>query len=91
MTSGPKTESSSIQLTNLQVRLTDRTLLEATNQSIPDGRLTVIVGASGAGKSVLLRVLAGLQPKDSAEIQWDGAITDQSGERHWVMWYFVSK
>ena len=80
MTSGPKTESSSIQLTNLQVRLTDRTLLEATNQSIPDGRLTVIVGASGAGKSVLLRVLAGLQPKDSAEIQWNGAITDQSGE-----------
>ncbi len=38
-----------------------------------DGRgLTVVLGANGAGKSVLLRVLHGLLPADRGEIRWNG-------------------
>ncbi|MEM7531205.1 MAG: ABC transporter ATP-binding protein [Chloroflexota bacterium] len=41
---------------------------------IERGSFTVITGRVGAGKSLLLRVLMGLLPKDTGEIHWNGAL-----------------
>ncbi|MGB7348191.1 MAG: ABC transporter permease [Pirellulaceae bacterium] len=61
-------------LRNLHVRAGDRVLLNDTTVTIPAAKITVIVGGSGAGKSVLLRVLAGLLPHDGDVISWKGQI-----------------
>ena len=52
----------------------DRELLAETNLTISAGKITVIVGGSGAGKSVLLRTLAGLTPRNGPVIKWKGQI-----------------
>ena len=51
-----------LRLVDLRIDAGQQTLLENTNVTIPGGKITVIVGGSGAGKSVLLRTLAGLLP-----------------------------
>ena len=63
-----------LRLTDVQVSAGDRILLRDTTVMIPGGKITVIVGGSGAGKSVLLRVLAGLLPHNGQAISWSGNI-----------------
>lgn len=72
--SGKETETFPLSISNLEIMVGARTLLHNTSVEIPGGKITVIVGASGAGKSVLLRVLAGLIPKDGEAVQWRGTI-----------------
>ncbi|MEZ4729644.1 MAG: ABC transporter ATP-binding protein [Caldilineaceae bacterium] len=40
--------------------------------TLPRGSLTIITGEVGAGKTTLLKVLLGLLPCDSGEIDWNG-------------------
>lgn len=49
-------------LRDVHVQAGERVLMTETSVTIPGGKITVIVGGSGAGKSVLLRMLAGLLP-----------------------------
>ncbi|MDD9718371.1 ATP-binding cassette domain-containing protein [Dinoroseobacter sp. PD6] len=48
-------------------------LLDGVDLSLPAGRRTVIMGANGAGKSLLLRVLHGLIAPDAGQVLWHGA------------------
>ncbi|MBV7333509.1 ABC transporter ATP-binding protein/permease [Chloroflexi bacterium TSY] len=41
------------------------------------GTLTVVTGRIGAGKSMLLRALLGLLPRDAGEIYWNGSIIEE--------------
>ena len=68
-----------LSLQNVHVRAGDHVLLEDTTVTIPGGKITVIVGGSGAGKSVLLRTLAGLLPRHGEVIKWDGKISLSPG------------
>ena len=63
-----------LRLINLHVEVADTVLLSDTTVTIPAGKITVIVGGSGAGKSVLLKTLAGLIPRDGDVISWRGTI-----------------
>ncbi|WP_417730185.1 ABC transporter permease [Rosistilla oblonga] len=72
--------SAALELHELQVRAGSRTLLEPTSTTLPAGKITVVVGGSGAGKSVVLRILAGLIPRHDAAIQWSGSITGSQGK-----------
>ncbi|WP_342190293.1 ABC transporter permease [Stieleria varia] len=67
----------SLQLRNLTVRAGNRVLLSHADVTLPAGKITVIVGGSGAGKSVLLRILAGLLPRDGDVISWTGTIRSE--------------
>ncbi|MET4104247.1 tungstate transport system ATP-binding protein [Roseovarius sp. MBR-78] len=48
-------------------------LLHGIDIEIAHGRRTLIMGANGAGKSLLLRLLHGLLPPSSGEVIWQGA------------------
>lgn len=61
-------------LKDLCVSVGKRQLLRDANAEFPSGKITIIVGGSGAGKSVLLRILAGLAPRQSESIKWSGSI-----------------
>src|SRR6056297_82929 len=76
-------EAGRLRLSGLSVRVGDQPLLTDTTLDLPTGKIIVIVGGSGAGKSVLLRVLAGLLPRDGDVIRWSGDVelTGGRGER----------
>lgn len=47
-------------------------VIENLNLEIKDGEFTVLVGASGCGKTTLLRMIAGIGPATSGELYIDG-------------------
>lgn len=47
-------------------------VIENLNLTIKDGSFTVLVGASGCGKTTLLRMIAGIGPQTSGQIWIDG-------------------
>ncbi len=52
-------------------------VIENLNLTIQDGKFTVLVGASGCGKTTLLRMIAGIGPPTSGQVFMDGQdITD---------------
>ena len=50
----------------------DTKVIENLNLTLKDGEFTVLVGASGCGKTTLLRMIAGIGPATSGEIFMDG-------------------
>ena len=52
-------------------------IIEDLDLTVQDGKFTVLVGASGCGKTTLLRMIAGIGPATSGHIYMDGKeITD---------------
>lgn len=61
-----------ITVKNVVKKFGERTVLDGVDVSIPEGKITVIMGGSGGGKSTLLRHLVGLEKADAGEIWLDG-------------------
>ncbi len=61
-----------IKIVNLVRTLDGQRVLNGVNLEVPTGKITVIIGKSGAGKSVLLKHIAGLMVPDSGSILIDG-------------------
>jgi len=61
-----------INLENLTKIFGSRTVLSGVSLEVPDGQNTVIIGASGAGKSVTLKLIVGLLEPDSGRVVVDG-------------------
>jgi tungstate transport system ATP-binding protein len=49
-----------------------KTIIEPLSLEIQAGPTTIVLGANGAGKSVLLRLMHGLIPPSSGEVVWSG-------------------
>src|ERR1700712_3430600 len=47
-------------------------ILRDVKMTVPDGKLTVLLGRNGVGKTTLLRCLMGVVPTKSGTIQWRG-------------------
>ena len=58
-------------------------ILDGVSFLVPRGRITVILGPSGTGKSTLLWLMLGLWPTDGGRILVDGRDTSEFGEREW--------
>ena len=61
-----------IEIKNLHKSFGDNQVLRGINLNIEKGKTTVIIGASGCGKSVLLKHIIGLLKPDEGEIFIDG-------------------
>lgn len=61
-----------IETKNLVKTFGDRTVLNGVDISIPRGKITVIMGGSGCGKSTFLRHLIGLHQPTSGDIIFEG-------------------
>ena len=61
-----------IEVKTLVKRFGDLTVLDGINVAIPRGKITVIMGGSGCGKTTLLRHLIALHQPTSGEILVDG-------------------
>ena len=56
-------------------------VLRGVSLEVPDGQNTVIIGASGAGKSVTLKLIVGLLEPDAGAVLVDGAVVHELDRR----------
>jgi multiple sugar transport system ATP-binding protein len=76
-----------IRLENITRRFGEFTALNDVSLTFPDGQFTSLFGPPGSGKSVLLRILLGLDQPDSGRILIDGRDVTQAApsERNLAM------
>ncbi|MDX1387245.1 MAG: ABC transporter ATP-binding protein [bacterium] len=70
-----------IVLKNIQKNFGKQRVLKGVDLEIPDKKITVILGQSGQGKSVLLKILIGLIEQDGGTIMVDGVNVGKLSER----------
>jgi phospholipid/cholesterol/gamma-HCH transport system ATP-binding protein len=61
-----------LALVEVSKRFGGRTVLKSVSLDVAAGRSLVIIGGSGQGKSVTLKIAAGLMAPDSGRVLWDG-------------------
>ena len=71
-----------ISIRNVTKNFGGKNVLNGLSLEIPRGETLVIMGQSGCGKSVLLKIITGLMSADSGEIWFDGTeISSLSGKK----------
>ena len=65
---GKDVKRMAIQIKNLSKSYGDHPVLTGFNAEFPEGKTTCIMGASGIGKTTLLRLMMGLEKPDGGEI-----------------------
>uniref|UniRef100_A0A7V4G996 ATP-binding cassette domain-containing protein n=1 Tax=Desulfobacca acetoxidans TaxID=60893 RepID=A0A7V4G996_9BACT len=61
-----------IQIIELCKSFNGQVVLDRVNLTVPRGRITVVIGKSGVGKSVLLKHIVGLLHPDAGQVLVDG-------------------
>ena len=56
-------------------------VLRGVTLEVPDGQNTVMIGASGSGKSVTLKLIVGLIEPDAGAVRVDGEVVHEMGRR----------
>ena len=70
-----------IQVADLTKAFRGQSVLRGVNLTVPTGAVTIVIGRSGGGKSVLLKHLIGLLRPDGGQVLVDGNdVTRLSGE-----------
>jgi phospholipid/cholesterol/gamma-HCH transport system ATP-binding protein len=62
----------SIQIENVRKAFGERVILDGVSLEVRDGETVAVIGASGAGKSVLLKNIVGLLEPDAGRVVVDG-------------------
>jgi phospholipid/cholesterol/gamma-HCH transport system ATP-binding protein len=70
-----------IEVQHVAFSFDDHVILRDVSLTVPRGAMTIILGASGAGKSVLLKLILGLYRPDSGSILVNGQRIDNMLER----------
>jgi phospholipid/cholesterol/gamma-HCH transport system ATP-binding protein len=70
-----------IVLDNLTKSFGSKRVLRGVSLEVPDGRNTVMIGASGSGKSVTLKLIVGLIEPDEGAVVVDGEVVHQLDRR----------
>ena len=71
-----------LQLSNVVKRFDQTTIIHGVDLAVSDGEFVVFVGPSGCGKSTLLRLISGLEPVTSGDIQIDGQRVNDISAAH---------
>lgn len=74
----PNANIAPLSVKNLSLKIGDKTLLSEINLTCSTSGISLIMGANGAGKSLLLRSLHGLLEISSGEIHFSGSALEES-------------
>src|SRR5512133_3272292 len=66
------TSESLVELRNLTFGYGERVILDDVSLSVPRGKVTALMGASGGGKTTILRLIGGQNRAQSGEMLFDG-------------------
>ncbi len=70
-----------IEVTNVQKTFAEKKVLDNINATFYDGKINLIIGQSGSGKTVLMKTIVGLLTPDSGDIVYDGRNAAQLTKR----------
>jgi phospholipid/cholesterol/gamma-HCH transport system ATP-binding protein len=76
-----RTPPAAVILDHVSFAFDDHEVLRDISLTVPKGSMTIILGASGAGKSVLLKLILGLYRPDSGTIVVNGQRIETMAER----------
>lgn len=68
-----RTEGDRLYTEALDIGYGDRLIVQDLNVTIPDGKITTIIGANGCGKSTLLKAMTRIISPQSGVVLLDGA------------------
>lgn len=68
----PSSSDSLVELRNLTFGYGERVILDDITLSVPKGKVTALLGASGGGKTTILRLIGGQNRAQSGELLFDG-------------------
>jgi phospholipid/cholesterol/gamma-HCH transport system ATP-binding protein len=74
-------DSSAVVFDHVSFAFDEHVVLRELSFSIPKGSMNILLGASGSGKSVVLKLILGLLRPDSGRILVDGQRVDDMAER----------
>lgn len=74
-----------LQARGLSFQVGDKRLIDTVDVGIAEARCTVIMGANGTGKSLLLRLLHGLICPTGGEVLWQGRPMDRAARNAQAM------
>lgn len=82
---GDWTPAGGLELSDVRFRYGegDRWVLDGASLRVAPGEFLAITGASGGGKSTLLKLMLGLYPPGSGEVRLDGRPAGEIGWRAW--------
>ena len=63
---------SGLQVTDAVVKYGPVTAVDRVSLDVAPGEIVALLGASGSGKSSLLRAIAGLEPLAGGRVTWEG-------------------
>ncbi len=72
---------SSIEVKNLKMAYDQNVIIPSLSLSIPKGKITMIIGANGCGKSTFLKAIARILKPASGEIRMNGALIKEQAPR----------
>jgi len=72
-----------IELDHARVEYASKVVLDDVSLEVPAGRITAIVGASGAGKTTILDLITGLTTPTSGTVRVDGIPLDELDTAAW--------
>lgn len=70
-----------IKIEELSCSMSGKQILHDISLTVPDGKLTVLLGKNGSGKSTLLKTVLGLNEKSSGKVYIDGEDTDNMSSK----------
>jgi phospholipid/cholesterol/gamma-HCH transport system ATP-binding protein len=70
-----------IRLTDVEKSFGERVVLRGVSLDVPEGMNTVVIGASGSGKSVTLKLIVGLLEPDRGGVEVDGQSVPDLGRK----------
>ena len=74
--------SSALSIKNLTCQYEAQTVLESLSLDVEQGQIVCLLGASGCGKTTLLKAIAGLLPLSSGQMLLNGITIDDG--QHWL-------
>lgn len=76
----PSLATAAVTFEHVSLAFDDRVVLRDLSFTIPSGAMRILLGASGAGKSVILKLILGLMRPDSGAIYVNGRRIDKLAE-----------
>jgi phospholipid/cholesterol/gamma-HCH transport system ATP-binding protein len=73
-----------LEVNGLHKRFGEHVVLASVNLAVPRGSIVSVLGRSGAGKSVLLKCLAGLLTADAGEVRFENGLPDGVRRRSYL-------
>jgi phospholipid/cholesterol/gamma-HCH transport system ATP-binding protein len=76
----PADETPAVEFEHVALAFDDDVVLRDVSFTVPHGKMTILIGASGSGKSVVLKLILGLLRPDAGVIRVNGTRTDNLPE-----------